>query len=295
MIRNMNEKKAIKWNGYDIMQNEIFMESYCKNKNYELSKIDTTIVYQHKIPVFGYTFMKIHSPDLENILYIIQKTRKISTQKNAAFLEIITPYKDDTIERYIIKSDGTYIINYNNIKNHEDIWKIFHRNVRQKINQAKQSGVFIEEAKNENDFNAWWKLYEVAVRTKEFKAQKYSLVHDLFNNSDISHLFLAKYEDKIISGAFLLLNKGILRWLSAMDLNFARNRPNNLLEWEIIKWGKDQGYAYYDMGGAIINKNHGPTEFKKSFGGEYRELYTYRIPIAYLKNIIMGTALKFYK
>ncbi|MFZ3383876.1 MAG: GNAT family N-acetyltransferase [Candidatus Methanoperedens sp.] len=291
----MNEKKAIKWNGYDIMQNEIFMESYCKNKNYEFSKIDTTIAYQHKLPVFGYTFMKIHSPDLENILSIIQKTRTISAQKNAAFLEIITPYKDDTIERYIIKSDGTYIINYNNIKNHEGIWKIFHRNVRQKINQAKQSGVFIEEAKNENDFNAWWKLYEVTVRTKEFKAQKYNLVHDLFNNSDISRLFLAKYEDKIISGAFLLLNKGILRWLSAMDLDFARNRPNNLLEWEIMKWGKDQGYAYYDMGGAIINENHGPTEFKKSFGGEYRELYTYRIPIVYLKNIIMGMALKFYK
>lgn len=233
MIRNMNEKKAIKWNGYDIMQNEIFMESYCKNKNYEFSKIDTTIAYQHKLPVFGYTFMKIHSPDLENILSIIQKTRTISAQKNAAFLEIITPYKDDTIERYIIKSDGTYIINYNNIKNHEGIWKIFHRNVRQKINQAKQSGVFIEEAKNENDFNAWWKLYEVTVRTKEFKAQKYNLVHDLFNNSDISRLFLAKYEDKIISGAFLLLNKGILRWLSAMDLDFARNRPNNLLEWKL--------------------------------------------------------------
>ena len=295
MIKNMNDKKAIKWNGYDIMQNEIFMESYCKNKNFELFKIDTTIAYLHKLPVFGYTFMKIHSPDLEDILSIIQKTKKISAQKNAAFLEIVTPYKDDTIERYMIKSDGTYIINYNNIKNYEAIWKIFHRNVRQKINQANQNGVFVEKAKNENDFNEWWKLYEVAVRTKEFQAQKYSLVHDLFNNSDISRLILAKCEDKIISGMFLLLNKGILRWLSAMDSNVGRYRPNNLLEWEIIKWGKDQGYAYYDMGGAIINKNHGPTEFKKSFGGEYRELYTYRIPIVYLKNIIMELALKFYK
>lgn len=292
----MNEKEAIKWNGHDIMQNEIFMESYCKYKNFELSKTDTTIAYFHRLPVFGYTFMKIHSPDLEDFLSIVRKSKTISAKKNVAFLEIITPYKDDTIKKYIIKSGGTFVIDFkDNDPDCENIWKNFHRNVRQKIRQANESGVIIEEAKHENDFNAWWKLYEVAIKTKEFEGQKYGLVHDLFNKPEVSRLFLAKSEDKVIAGTFLLLNKGVLSWLSAMDSNSGRYRPNNLLNWEIIKWGKDQGYAYYDMGGAIINKNHGPTEFKKSFGGEYRELYTYRIPIVYLKNIIMELVLKFYK
>lgn len=280
------------WNGYKIMQNEKFMRIYCKYKNLEFLKIGNTIVYFHKLPVFGYTFMKMHSPDLENFLVTIQKAQTICKERNAAILEILTPYKENTIEKYIIESGGTFIMNLNNTE--DFLWKHLNKKTRNEVRQAEKKGVIIKCAKNEDSFYEWWNIYESTARNKKFGAQPRSLVYETFKNSDISRLFVAKVEDKIVSGAFLLINKVPQYWLGATDLSYSKYRPNNLLHWEIIKWAEKQKYPYYDLGGAVINKEHGPTKFKRGFGGEYRKYYIYRIPISPAKSKIVKIMLDMY-
>lgn len=289
----MNEKISIEWDGYEIMQNEIFVELYCKYKNFELLKIDNTISYLHKLPIFGYTIMKIHSPDSKNILSIIQKSQNICKEKKVASFEIITPYKDKTIEKYIVNNGGSFIMRFD--ENEDHIWNNIEKSARQQIRQSKKNGVTIEQVKNDMDFNIWWKIYESAFKTKKFAGQPYDLVYELFKNSNIGCLFVVKFKKEIIAGEFILYDKAMLEWLSAYDLRFSKCHAINLLTWELIQWGKEQGYSYLDMGGAILNRNHGPTIFKKKFGAEYKPLYTYRIPIAYLKHIMVETALKLYK
>lgn len=124
------------WNGYKIMQNEKFMKIYCKHKNFEILKIDNTIVYFHMLPIFGYTFMKMHSPDLENILVTIQKAQTICKERNAAILEILTPYKDSAIEKSIVKSDGTFIKNLDSPEDY--LWTHLNKTTRNYVRQAEK-------------------------------------------------------------------------------------------------------------------------------------------------------------
>lgn len=40
-----------------------------------------------------------------------------------------------------------------------------------------------------------------------------------------------------------------------------------VLQWFIINWLKYSGFRFYDLGGYIPDPNHGPSQFKKGFGG----------------------------
>ncbi len=289
---NKNDNPII-WNGYEIMQNEKFTRLYCKQKHFEILKIDKTIAYFHKVPVFGYTFMKIHSPDLEAISEIIQKAQRICEEKNVAILEIITPYKNNYLHKYMVGSGGTLIMNLSNTE--DDLWKNLKKSTRDEVRQAERKGVQIECARNENDFNDWWFIHANTASAKKFRTEPHNLVYELFKNSDLSRLFVAKVDNKIIAGSFILLDKVPLYWLGATDLSYSKYRPNNLLQWEIIKWAKEQKYPHYDMGGAIIDEEHGPTKFKKGFSGEYKQYYIYRIPNGFIKSKIMKIILRLYR
>lgn len=49
------------------------------------------------------------------------------------------------------------------------------------------------------------------------------------------------------------------------------------LNWEVIKWGKENGRKMFDLGGVTDDPTKvGIKEFKRSFGGVEREVYIYR-------------------
>ena len=51
-----------------------------------------------------------------------------------------------------------------------------------------------------------------------------------------------------------------------------------LLLWEIIRWGKERGYKYFDLWGTEEGK--GFARFKEQFGGEIVELAgTFDLPV----------------
>lgn len=277
----------LRWDGYKFMQNNKFMQIYCEHKNLELLNINKTIVYLHKIPFFGYTIMKMHSPDLEDISLTVDEAKDKCRMLNVAMLSLITPYQDEQLRNYLTESGGTFIINLSLCE--DDLWSNLKKTTRNQIRQAERKGVCIERTNDIKDFNDWWDLYINTSNRKGFACQKYSMVSKILKHPEMSCLFVSKIEDKIIGGAFLLIDKNPLYWLGATDLSYSEYRPNNLLHWEIIRWAKNCGYTYYDLGGATIHDNHGPTKFKKGFGGDYKDLYSYDIPIKHFKyNLTMN-------
>lgn len=67
----------------------------------------------------------------------------------------------------------------------------------------------------------------------------------------------------------LLYKDVIYGWYGGMDRDCSRYMPNDLLMWDILKWGSENGYSLYDFGGAgKPDEEYGVRDFKAKFGGK---------------------------
>jgi lipid II:glycine glycyltransferase (peptidoglycan interpeptide bridge formation enzyme) len=91
-------------------------------------------------------------------------------------------------------------------------------------------------------------------------------------------LALAYYNDQPAAASILIsYNKLIYSYISATDyIAIKESHASNLLRYEIIKYAKQIGCDYHDMGGIPFSSDqsietHGVYMFKKSFGGVRNE------------------------
>jgi lipid II:glycine glycyltransferase (peptidoglycan interpeptide bridge formation enzyme) len=67
----------------------------------------------------------------------------------------------------------------------------------------------------------------------------------------------------------LLYKDVIYGWFGGMDRKFMAHVPNEMLMWNILKWGCNHGYRVYDFGGAgKPDEQYGVRDFKAKFGGD---------------------------
>ena len=86
-------------------------------------------------------------------------------------------------------------------------------------------------------------------------------------------MLLAEYEGRLLAGIFvgLFANQGI--YLYGASSNESRNlMPNYLLQWEAIRWAKQQGATHYDFWGIPETDDEqeamaGVYRFKSGWGG----------------------------
>jgi serine/alanine adding enzyme len=83
-------------------------------------------------------------------------------------------------------------------------------------------------------------------------------------------LVVARLRGQAIGARFVLLHRGrMIDWYAGSDRAFAAYSPNEILVWEVLRWGREQGYDLFDFGGAgRPDERYGPREFKAKFGGE---------------------------
>ncbi len=263
------------WTGFEFYQNIDFINIYCKhrkllpfyqNENNGLL-FKKSLIGNLKLRV--YTNEDITTNSIKNII-------EFCKVKHIPVLEIISSCSSLEIEsNYTHNNLGTYVLNL-----HQDlstIWTNFKKQNRNEIRYAEKMGVVIDQSENLDDFETWWSIYEETAKRGGFILQKYSLVRELFERKDLSRLFIARVDNKIVSGAFLLINKWPFWWIGGSLSNYWKFKPNNLLHWKIIEWAQEKKYPFYDMGGASKDANYGPNNFKKQFGGEYKECCKYTI------------------
>ena len=99
-------------------------------------------------------------------------------------------------------------------------------------------------------------------------------------------LYMAYYNDKAVSGAITTNYAGKTCYIYGASDNEHRNvMPNNLVQWEMIRWAAETGCTVYDFQGISGNLDendplYGLYRFKKGFNGQIDELagefdYTY--------------------
>ncbi len=277
------------WKPFDIFNNKEFVDLYSKYRNTETCKICGNQAFIFKIPVFGYLLMQVYLSKNMEIDKFLQESLDICSQKKIPKIEIVTLPRD-ALNKYPCEHEGTYVIYLN--QNNERIWKNIKKETRADIRKAEKNGVIVEQRKNIEDFERWWKIYELTGKRGNFVIQQYDFVADVFKNENISRLFIASVNDKIVAGAFILISNYPFYWLGASLPEFWKFGCTGLIQWEIIKWSKKMNFAFYDLGGALKNDKHGPTGFKRHFGGKFRDINTYQIEINPLKSKMIDAAVK---
>ena len=80
---------------------------------------------------------------------------------------------------------------------------------------------------------------------------------------------LARYRGLFIATSIdLLYKRTIYGWYGGSDRSYTRLLPNEMIMWHLLVWGAQNGYRWYDFGGAgRPNEKYGVRDFKAKFGG----------------------------
>ena len=153
------------------------------------------------------------------------------------------------------------------------LWKEVHPKRRNEIRRALKEGTSMKELKSSADIDRMYEiLYEVYKNTKLPIADKSLFISAfrILSSRGMIKYFAAFNNRKIIGAICILAYREILYdWYAGSLKEFYHKYPNDLLPWEVFKWGKERGYTVFDFGGAgKPDKKYGVREYKKKFGGK---------------------------
>ncbi|MFX0135576.1 MAG: lipid II:glycine glycyltransferase FemX [Candidatus Hodarchaeota archaeon] len=161
-------------------------------------------------------------------------------------------------------------------KSEEVLWKEIHCERRHNIRRALNKGTFVEEIKNFSDLLRIYHIICQVYNNAKLPIADKSLFEGavrILSPHGMVKCFGAFYCNEIIGVRFVLsYKKSLYDWYAGSKREFRNKYPNDLLPWEIFKWGILHGYEVFDFGGAgKPNKPYGVREYKRKFGGKFIE------------------------
>lgn len=187
---------------------------------------------------------------------------------------------------YVFESHLNIIIDLS--KGAEMLWQELHDGRKKKIKSAVNSGLFVEVHNSEITLDQIREGYKIIKKVYEIAELPLANIDLLINayNSGCLMLFELKYNNNTIGVRFVLRYKDELYgWYAGSLSKYYPLFPNDILIWETLKWGADNGYKKFDYGGAgNPNINYGVRKFKLQSGGEIVNYGRYELihkPFAY--------------
>jgi hypothetical protein len=220
-------------------------------------------------------------------------------KKNAKFYNYILPDRYvlvlENIEKGYFKCKFSTIV----VELKDDIETIkshFDKDARWGIKKAQKEGAEIIEAHSQKDVEDFYEVYLETCKRGGFNPVSKKFLMSLFKYfREYNKLFLVKYKNKIIAGAWIkMCGPGFqipkLEYNASLT-EFLNIQPNNLLYFYMIDWAKKNNFSEIDLGGvepeaqknskfAQLNK------YKERWGGKQRDYYIYTTSFAYYKYLI---------
>ncbi|MEW7277934.1 GNAT family N-acetyltransferase [Aquimarina sp. 2201CG1-2-11] len=180
-------------------------------------------------------------------------------------------------------------------KSEEQLWSEINPKGKNKIRKAIKEGVtFSIDNTKEALQDCYTVLEEVYLRAK-LPLPDFDHFISLYENSRDNEglaIGVVKYEGKIIGCMLCLLYKDVVFDYYAGALSaFYKKRPNDVMPWEIFRWGKSEGYKVFDFGGAgKPNVPYGVRDYKLKYSKElvnYGRYEKIHYPMLY-KMVLLG-------
>jgi hypothetical protein len=193
-----------------------------------------------------------------------------SQLRNLSNLEIIQPI----LRKYgfVYEDYLNYLIHLN--RSPEAIFENFGRRTRKNIRRGlKQKETIVEEVKERDQLSICYDLLRRSYHAAQVPLADQSLFEaafDVLYPKGMVRFTLARVGEIQVATSVELLYKDVMYgWYGGVDREYSSYVPNELLMWNILKWGAEKGYRLYDFGGAgKPNEQYGVRDFKAKFGGE---------------------------
>ena len=150
---------------------------------------------------------------------------------------------------YCVEPLYTYVIDLS--KGVDNVWKNLNRKLRVSIEKTRREGVSIEAGgKKDLEFlrmALYNRFEEQGLRPqKEYYKNYLSDLYDTFHSKNMK-VFIAKYNEELVGGLVVLFYKNwSALWIGIPKTNLKGIYPNDLAQWEAIRWACLQGYKYYE-------------------------------------------------
>ena len=169
------------------------------------------------------------------------------------------------------------------------LWKQLNQKCRNVIRYAEKKGVTAKPVNKLEYLELFYKHYKdlrERLDTKYMSLEELKTRFDVLTKNGMADLWVASLEDKPLAYAFIWKYNSIINFVyGSSDPASLSLKPNNLIQWEIIRNYTKQGYKLYNMWG-VRNMNfsednilentdkkiEGYGKFKLSFGSELKNL-----------------------
>lgn len=155
----------------------------------------------------------------------------------------------------------------------DDIWNNITKVGRKAIERSKARGVVVEEIRDPSCIPDLYHLLELTyahARVPFADVSLFEAVFDILVPKGMVKVLMARGDGPYSAVSLELIHKRMIhRWYNGWDKEYHALYPNDHITWEILKWGAENGYSWYDFGGAgTPGKPYGPREFKAKYGGQ---------------------------
>ncbi len=158
----------------------------------------------------------------------------------------------------------------------DTLWSGLHSSARRAIRKAEREGIVIRIAEKKEDLRAFFELH-LGVRKYKYRmvAQPYHFFEAIwrhFIETQQGLLMMAVHQGKIIGGVLFLVwqNRLYYKFNASAPIHLSI-RPNDLLIWEGIKYGRAQGHTYLDFGLSDWDQE-GLVRYKRKFASEEKTI-----------------------
>lgn len=250
----------------------------------------------HKIPHTPFTIGYLPKGSLPNN-NLLKELQEIGKKERCIFIQLEPNVEKTTndelrITNYELKpafhplfTKYTFVLDLQ--KSEQELLAGMHPKTRYNIRVAQKHGVEIVEDNSDAGFEMYWKLTEETTKrqnfyahTKNYHTLQWETLHTAKHkdNALTSHLFFAKYQEKILAAWILFVFHDTLYYPYGASSSLHREvMASNLIMWEAIRFGKAQGLQKFDMWGAmsdtpdITDPWYGFHRFKQGYGAKHVE------------------------
>ncbi len=145
---------------------------------------------------------------------------------------------------------------------------------RKHIRKGLRKGtVTVEEVGDRKKITEWYDLVARTYNAAHVPLADHSLFEaafDILQPRGMVKFWLARIGSNCVAASVELLHKDVIYgWYGGVDRAYSDEVPGELLMWHILKWGAENGFRFYDFGGAgKPNEEYGVRDFKAKFGGK---------------------------
>lgn len=250
----------------------------------------------HPIPFLGKTagyFPKGHMPDEDQLAAL----KQLGEKNNALFIKIEpnvdqkvgVPSAHKQIKQFLAENGAIpgkplftkYSFQLDITKPDDQLFANLESKTRYNVNLAFKKGVKIIEDTSKQGMEKYIEILDETTKRQKFYAHSpeyFRKMWDSLGDSGIIKIFHAVYQETIITTWVMFIFNDVLYYPYGASRSIHRNvMANNLMMWEMIKFGKAQGCKSFDMWGALgpdADPNdpwYGFHKFKKGYGADLME------------------------